>query len=66
MKRREFVAGIALTGHKVFLKTNIDGRTKELAAAQIHESLKRLKTDHLDLSATRLCFAAPWFTSAFL
>ncbi len=34
---------------KVFLMTKIDGRTKEVAAAQIDESLKRLKTDHLDL-----------------
>ena len=34
---------------KVFLMTKIDGRTKELAAAQIDESLKRLQTDHLDL-----------------
>jgi len=34
---------------KVFLMTKIDGRTKELAASQIDESLKRLQTDHLDL-----------------
>jgi uncharacterized protein len=34
---------------KVFLMTKIDGRTKEVAAAQIDESLKRVKTDHLDL-----------------
>jgi aryl-alcohol dehydrogenase-like predicted oxidoreductase len=35
--------------HKVFLMTKFDGRTKELAAQQIDQSLKRLQTDHLDL-----------------
>ena len=35
--------------NKVFLMTKIDGRTKQLAAAQIDQSLKRLQTDHLDL-----------------
>jgi aryl-alcohol dehydrogenase-like predicted oxidoreductase len=34
---------------KVFLMTKIDGRTKESAARQIDESLKRLQTDHVDL-----------------
>jgi len=34
---------------KVFLMTKFDGRTKESAAKQIEESLKRLETDHLDL-----------------
>jgi aryl-alcohol dehydrogenase-like predicted oxidoreductase len=34
---------------KVFLMTKIDGRTKDLAAKQIDQSLKRLKTDHVDL-----------------
>lgn len=34
---------------KVFLMTKIDGRTKKLAAKQIDESLKRLKTDRFDL-----------------
>jgi predicted aldo/keto reductase-like oxidoreductase len=34
---------------KIFLMTKIDGRTKKLAARQIDESLKRLKTDRLDL-----------------
>lgn len=34
---------------KVFLMTKIDGRTKESAAQQIDESLKRLQTDHVDL-----------------
>jgi aryl-alcohol dehydrogenase-like predicted oxidoreductase len=34
---------------RVFLMTKIDGRTKKLAARQIDESLKRLKTDHIDL-----------------
>ncbi len=34
---------------KVFLMTKIDGRSKKLAAKQIDESLKRLKTDRIDL-----------------
>lgn len=34
---------------KVFLMTKIDGRTKESAAKQIDESLKRLQTDSVDL-----------------
>jgi uncharacterized protein len=34
---------------KVFLETKIDGRTKEAASKQIDESLRRLKTDHIDL-----------------
>jgi predicted aldo/keto reductase-like oxidoreductase len=34
---------------KVFLMTKLDGRTKDEAAKQIDESLKRLQTDHLDL-----------------
>src|ERR1035438_9451606 len=34
---------------RVFLMTKIDGRTKEEAASQIDQSLKRLQTDHLDL-----------------
>ena len=34
---------------KAFLMTKIDGRTKEAAATQIDESLKRLQTDHIDL-----------------
>src|SRR5579871_375337 len=34
---------------KVFLMTKFDGRTKQSAAQQIEESLKRLQTDHLDL-----------------
>lgn len=34
---------------KVFLMTKIDGRTKESAARQLDESLRRLRTDHLDL-----------------
>jgi len=34
---------------KVFLMTKFDGRTKESAAKQIEESLKRLQTDHVDL-----------------
>ncbi len=34
---------------KAFVMTKIDGRTKEVAASQIDESLKRLKVDHIDL-----------------
>jgi aryl-alcohol dehydrogenase-like predicted oxidoreductase len=34
---------------KVFLMTKLDGRTKDEAAKQIDELLKRLQTDHLDL-----------------
>jgi len=34
---------------KVFLMTKIDGRTKEEAAKQLDESLKRLQTDRVDL-----------------
>jgi aryl-alcohol dehydrogenase-like predicted oxidoreductase len=34
---------------KAFLMTKFDGRTKEAAARQIDESLKRLQTDHIDL-----------------
>src|ERR1700722_11109917 len=33
--------------HKAFLMTKIDGHTKEAAAQQIEESLRRLQTDHL-------------------
>ena len=44
--------GQALEGSyraKAFLMTKIDGRTKEVAARQLDECLKRLKTDHIDL-----------------
>ncbi|HWQ52412.1 MAG TPA: aldo/keto reductase [Bryobacteraceae bacterium] len=34
---------------KAFLMSKFDGRTKQAAASQIDESLKRLQTDHLDL-----------------
>lgn len=34
---------------KVFLMTKVDGRTKDAAAKQLDESLKRLQTDHIDL-----------------
>ena len=34
---------------KAFLMTKLDGRTKEAAASQLDESLKRLKTEHIDL-----------------
>jgi predicted aldo/keto reductase-like oxidoreductase len=34
---------------KVFLMTKIDGRSRKEAARQLDQSLKRLKTDHVDL-----------------
>ncbi|MHB1005850.1 MAG: aldo/keto reductase [Chloroflexota bacterium] len=34
---------------KAFLMTKIDGRTKQAAAAQIDDSLRRLRVDHVDL-----------------
>ena len=34
---------------KAFLMTKLDGRTKEAAASQLEDSLKRLKTDRIDL-----------------
>jgi aryl-alcohol dehydrogenase-like predicted oxidoreductase len=34
---------------KALVMTKIDGRTKDAAAKQIDESLKRLQTDHIDL-----------------
>jgi predicted aldo/keto reductase-like oxidoreductase len=34
---------------RAFLMTKIDGRTKQDAAKQLDESLKRLQTDHIDL-----------------
>ncbi len=34
---------------KAFLMTKLDGRTKEAAANQLEDSLRRLKTDHIDL-----------------
>jgi predicted aldo/keto reductase-like oxidoreductase len=34
---------------KAFLMTKIDGRTKQSAAGQIDECLRRLQTDHVDL-----------------
>ena len=35
---------------KAFVMTKVDGRTKDSAAKQIDESLRRLQTDHIDLS----------------
>jgi predicted aldo/keto reductase-like oxidoreductase len=34
---------------KVFLMTKLDGRNKDNATDQLHDSLTRLKTDHIDL-----------------
>src|SRR5512142_2959391 len=34
---------------RAFLMTKIDGRTREAAARQIDDSLRRLQTDHIDL-----------------
>lgn len=34
---------------RAFLMTKVDGRTKDSASKQIDESLRRLKTDHVDL-----------------
>jgi aryl-alcohol dehydrogenase-like predicted oxidoreductase len=34
---------------KAFVMTKVDGRTKKEASRQINESLKRLRTDHVDL-----------------
>lgn len=48
----EIRMGNALAGgyrQKVFLMSKFDGRTRASTASQIDESLKRLKTDHLDL-----------------
>jgi len=48
----ELRMGVALRDgyrQKVFLMSKFDGRTKDAAARQIDESLKRLQTDHLDL-----------------
>jgi aryl-alcohol dehydrogenase-like predicted oxidoreductase len=51
--RSEMRVGMALSQggyrQKAFVMTKIDGRTKDVAAAQIDTSLKRLKTDHIDL-----------------
>jgi len=35
--------------NKVFLMTKIDGRSKDIATDQLHDSLTRLKTDRIDL-----------------
>jgi len=48
----EIRMGKALAGgkrDKVFLMTKINGRTKQKAAEELNECLKRLQTDHLDL-----------------
>jgi aryl-alcohol dehydrogenase-like predicted oxidoreductase len=50
--KSEIRMGNALRGgyrQKAFLMTKFDGRTRESAAKQIDESLKRLQTDHVDL-----------------
>lgn len=60
---------------RVFLTTKLDGRTKESAAKQIDESLRRLQTDRIDLmhihEVIRLedpdrCFAAGGAMEAIL
>ena len=47
----EIRLGKALRGRRghAFVMTKIDGRTKETAAKQIDESLRRLETGHIDL-----------------
>jgi len=48
----EIRLGKALKGgyrKKAFVMTKVDGRTKKEAARQIHQSLKRLGVDHIDL-----------------
>ncbi len=35
--------------NKVFLQTKVDGRNKDIAKAQLDQSLQRLRTDHIDL-----------------
>ena len=48
----EIRAGKALRDgyrQKAFLMSKVDGRTKEAAAQQIDESLRRLRTEHIDL-----------------
>ncbi len=48
----ERVMGEALRGSyrdRVFLMSKIDGQTRKAAIAQMDQSLKRLRTDHLDL-----------------
>ncbi len=50
--RSEMWMGDALRGRyrdRVFLTTKIDGRNKKAARKQLDQSLKRLKTDYLDL-----------------
>jgi uncharacterized protein len=51
--RSEMRMGTALSQggyrQKAFLMTKIDGRTKETAQNQLEDSLRRLKTDHIDL-----------------
>ena len=51
--RSELRMGVALEQggyrNKVFLMSKMDGRTKKEAADQIDTSLKRLRTDHIDL-----------------
>jgi aryl-alcohol dehydrogenase-like predicted oxidoreductase len=57
--RSEEWTGLALEGRrdKVFLMTKVctHGRGKDVAMQQLHESLKRLKTDHLDLWQVHEC-----------
>lgn len=50
-KSEERVGRALLDGYRnrAFLMTKIDGRTKKAATDQIEQSLRRLKTDHIDL-----------------
>jgi aryl-alcohol dehydrogenase-like predicted oxidoreductase len=50
-RSEELMGKALLDGYrgKVFLMTKIDGRTKKAAAEQIDESLRRLKTDRIDI-----------------
>lgn len=50
--RSEVLMGKALSDgyrERVFLMTKVDGRDKRTAARQLDESLRRLRTDHVDL-----------------
>ncbi len=48
---RRMGTALAATGYRdrIFLMTKIDGRTKKEATKQLEDSLRRLRTDHIDL-----------------